>query len=345
MSYGFGGGQPQWQQQGQWAQPWQQPGQQSQPWQQPNNQFPGPKSSRGIGPIILVSLGILALIMAGLVVYALVREPDYQNEDYVPPPPGNVLPGPRISTRDAPATLTDNALYAQQMPVPVRCELPEMDLATATDAEVTAYLDELMACNMRVWDLPFRATGTYDLVRPKVNVYHERVSHPCGGGKESGPNGLYCGANQEVYFSRLLPKAHPAFAVVEKPHVIDEFMSHEFAHGIQFRIGILQSSQYLGRQVSREEALEYSRRTELQADCLSGMFIQAVTDSAGYTQEDSDNILESVRSAGDDAIRNNPNIVGDHGRSQSRVYWHQIGRTGTDIGRCNTFTAPKDYVN
>lgn len=316
----------------------------------PGGQFPGSPRGRKRSPLplILGGLAVVVLAMVGLGLYSVLGGPDYQNDDYVPPPPGDVKPFPDFRVSEAETLLTQHAIYGEQLATPIRCELsnPDMDMATATDEEVKAYIDELMACNMRVWDQPFRGTGTYELVRPVVNIYRESVTSPCGGGAKE-PNAFYCSANQQVYFSRDLDKIHPALAVINQPHVVDGIMAHEFAHGMQARLLVLQSFAYRANQSDRRAAFELQRRVELQADCFAGMYVQAVATSSEYTSEDVNNIIESMRAVGDDNLANRPDdpgIVGNHGHGASRVYWHQVGLTSTDIGACNTFVAPAEHV-
>lgn len=317
----------------------------------PSPQFPPPAPrKRRLGPVILGALAVVGLAILGLVLYSVLGGTRYENDDYVPPPPSASVPElPDVKVSDAQTLLTANPLYAQRLATPIRCELsnPNMNLETATDAEVETYIDELMACNLRVWDQPFRGTGQFEQVRPVVNIYGDSVTTPCGGGERMGPNAAYCPANQQVYFSRKIHTLHPNLAIMLRPHVIDYVMAHEYAHAIQGRTGILQSNYYRQRQGTKNQALELNRRVEVQADCYAGMYLQATQQSVGYSQQNVDDILESVRSGGDDTLRNRPDdpaVVGDHGHGASRLYWNQTGLTSTDIGRCNTFTAPAEYV-
>lgn len=316
------------------------------PW--PSGPTPTPPVKRGPARAILITLIMLAAVMLGLVLYSLFSGPDYKNDDYVPPPPGDVKPFTDVAVSEVNDILTANPLYSQEIPVPVRCDLDTIDLATASDDAVHAYIDEIIACNMRVWDPPVRDTNRFELVRPIVNVYHDTVTTPCGGGGADGPNASYCSANQQVYFSRDLASAHPNLAVINQPHVIDLIMSHEFGHAVQARTVILQASAYKGRQSGDPQIdLEQSRRVEVQADCFAGLVMQSVRESVGYTQADIDRMIAAMRGIGDDALNNrpgDPGIVGNHGHGASREYWYQVGLSGTDINRCNTFTAPADYV-
>lgn len=344
---GFGSSYPPAWQQPAWGQPQGQPAGYGMP--QPQGGFPPPQAPRPKGrlrPVLLAALAILGLAIAGFVINSM-RQPAYQNEDYTPPPPGNVKPFPEPDTDDLKAITDDNALYKQQVPVPVRCELrdPNMNIKTASDRQVKDYIDDLMACNMRVWNPPFTATGKYELVRPVVNIYSESVTSPCGGGKAMGPNAMYCAANQQVYYSRKIQDVHPALAVMAEPHVVDEVMAHEFGHAIQARTLILQANQYQQVKSSdKKTALELSRRIEVQADCFAGMYLQSVSRSMNYTDKNWQDIQTAIKNGGDDTLTGKPNVEGNHGLGDSRLYWAQIGLTNTDIGKCNTMTAPSQFV-
>lgn len=312
--------------------------------------MPAPAVRRGPAPFILGALVVLAVAMLGLVIYSVLSGPGYQHDDYVAPPPGNVKPFPDVRQDEVDSLLVANPLYAQTLPVPVRCDLtdPDMDIRTASDAQVTAYIDEIIACNMRVWDLPVRQTQRFELVRPVVNVYRDSVTTPCGGGTAQGPNASYCAANQQVYFSRSLAESHPNLAIVDQPHVVDAIMAHEFGHALQARTVVLFLSAFKGEQArDQAAALEYSRRIELQADCFTGMFVQSVRQSVGYDQADLDRIVTAMRGIGDDELAGRPGdvgVIGNHGHGASREYWYRVGTSTTDIGQCNTFTAPADFV-
>lgn len=336
----------QWPQSGpQWAPAQQGYGQQGygQPGYQPgapSGQFPtpGPRGSR-LGPIILVSLGVVGLAFLGLILYSVFSGPTYEQEDYVPPPPGNVTPLPDLEYSEYQAILENNPLYAQSVPRPVRCELsnPGISIDGATDEEIKDYIDELMACNMRVWDQPFVDTQRFSLVRPKVNIYHESVTSPCGGGRARGPNASYCAANQEVYWSRELPRRLP---LLEERVGVDIVMSHEFAHAIQARSGVIEAFAVTQAQSDRRTGFELQRRTETQADCLAGMWINSVAQSMEYTDEQVAYMISTMRATGSEE----PNEENTHGSAPNRAYWVQVGMSGGDIGRCNTFVAPSEQV-
>jgi hypothetical protein len=86
------------------------------------------------------------------------------------------------------------------------------------------------------------------------------------------------------------------------------------------------------------------RRLETQADCFSGMFLRAVSDSIGVQPSDLDGIYQIYVAIGDDTLAGKPNVVGNHGLAQSREYWGRTGLASSDVTKCNTFVVPSKYV-
>jgi predicted metalloprotease len=129
-----------------------------------------------------------------------------------------------------------------------------------------------------------------------------------------------------------------------QPFVAETVLAHEFGHAIQARTGILISESAWQQKSSDSKAAEYSRRAETQADCMGGLFIHAVEDASGMSAQDLSNLKSLSSSIGDDSLTGDPNIVGDHGLSKSRVYWFSLGLAQASVGTCNTFVAPSDKV-
>ena len=196
-----------------------------------------------------------------------------------------------------------------------------------------------MECLVRVWEPPVTNAG-FIIVRPTVTIYGEELTTKCG---QTGINAFYCTADQQVYYSKFLPQALPT--VRRNKWTADIVMAHEFGHAVQGRTGILISAFALG-QNSGDEAtgLQYSRRLETQADCFSGMFLRAVSQSIGVQQQDVDGILDIYAAIGDDELSGNPDVVGNHGLARSRKYWGTIGLGTSAVGECNTFTVPSRLV-
>lgn len=290
-----------------------------------------------LGTVVLI--GVASLAVGDLT--TVETDSAYQNEDYRVPAP-TVTP-PQIPVPEtyeqAEQWLVDNAFYSQVAPEPVRCDARPIDVGQASDSQLDGHFEELMECLVRVWQEPVEA-AQWQIYRPTVTVYGRSINTRCGNAEV---NAFYCAADQQIYYSNRLASAVP---VVERERwAADVVMAHEFGHALQGRTGILIASRALGQQSDSESAdLELSRRTEVQADCLSGMFMRSAAAALGVQQADAAGILETFNAVGDDVLSGNPRIVGNHGLGQSREYWGEIGFGTGDVGACNSFVAAERLV-
>jgi predicted metalloprotease len=293
-----------------------------------------------LGVVIIVTL----IAVAGMVITGLNSEAPnvaYQNDGYqVPPPDRNPPPIPVPQTYgQAEQWITKSTFYSQTTPVPVRCDSRPINVSTASDAQLKSHFEGLMECLVRVWEPPVINAG-FIIVRPTVTIYGEELTTKCG---KSGVNAFYCSADQQVYYSNLLPQALPT--VRRNEWTADIVMAHEFGHALQGRTGILISAAALGQDAGdKGTELQYTRRLETQADCFSGMFMRSVSQSMGVEQQDLEGILQIYVAIGDDNLSGDPNIVGNHGLGRSREYWGNTGLSTSDVGKCNTFVVPAKYV-
>jgi predicted metalloprotease len=254
-----------------------------------------------------------------------VPEPDTQ-------PPE--LPQPK-TYGEAETWLTENPVYQQSAPVPTNCTVPEIDITTASVGALTTHLNDLTACLWRVWSGPLEAAG-YQLPRPPVTVYTEPITTGCG--TQDEVNAVYCAADQRIYYARPLWKIFPPNQQKAR-FVVESVLAHEFGHTIQARTGILISSIAFEQKASKADAKVFSRRLEVQADCFSGMFTEAVGPSSGLSGGDLTNLRDVFYNLGDDVLSKQANIQGDHGLGRSRKAWFTTGQENTLRGTCNTYTA------
>jgi len=269
--------------------------------------------------------------LPGLYVDALYAMPE--TIDGVPP-----LPVPD-TYEQARQYVVNNPFYRQTAPDPVKCDAQPINVATADDVQLKSHFESLMGCVLRVWEPPVTAAG-FQIVRPTVTIYGKEITTKCG---KSEVNAFYCSADQQVYFSSLLPDY--VTIVKRNKWAADVVMAHEFGHALQARTGILVSAHALGQNSgSKSTELEVSRRLETQADCFAGLYTNAVSQSLGIQQSDRQGIAATFVAVGDDTISGNPNIVGNHGLASSRQYWGETGLSTTAVGKCNTFAANRSQV-
>ena len=310
---------------------------------------PAPRRRNPFAALLRTGITVGLLMLAGTVVSNLAAgsgsdsgsDTAYQNDQYQVPPPDDTPPAlPQPETySEAEQLLTDNPIYDQTTPAPVRCEARPVDVGSARDRALQTHFTELMECLVRVWQPPVEA-ARWQLVRPTVTIYGREITTRCG---KSEVNAFYCGADQQIYYSNRLDEAVPV--VARERWAADVVMAHEFAHALQARTAILISSSALGQQSEdKSTELAFSRRLETQADCFSGMSLRSISEALQIESSDIRGILDVYNAVGDDTLSGDRNIVGNHGLGRSREYWGETGLNTGDVGACNTFTAESDLV-
>ncbi len=169
--------------------------------------MPAPRRRNPLGLVLLAVILVTLAALGGLVISGLTSEPSnvaYQNDDYqVPPPDTSPPPIPIPETYEqAEQWITHSTFYNQTAPAPVRCNSQPINVSTASDAQLKAHFEGLMECLVRVWEPPVTNAG-FIIVRPTVTIYGEELTTKCG---KSGVNAFYCTADQQVYYSNLLPR-------------------------------------------------------------------------------------------------------------------------------------------
>jgi hypothetical protein len=298
-------------------------------------------------PLMSLLLGLIALTVIALVGLALANltandsNVAYQNEDYQVPPPDRSPPPIPVPTTytEAEQWLTESRFYQQSVPVPVRCTSQPIDVASASDDQLASHFNGLMECLVRVWEPPV-AAGGFTIVRPSVTIYGDQITTRCG---TSEVNAFYCSADQQVYFSNLLPRAVPI--VRTDKWAADVVMAHEFGHALQGRTGLLVSAHAFAQNAdTKAQSNQILRRLETQADCFSGMFMRSVSRSLGVQQSDLAGIEDTYVAVGDDTLTGDTAVDGNHGLATTRRYWGTTGLGSSEVGACNTFTAPARLV-
>ena len=301
-----------------------------------------PARKRNVGTVLLLLLVAAIVVGVAVPVVTALTSAGYANSTYVPPLPDTNPPSlPKVSTATTTETVTASPLYAQSVPNPTKCTVTVIDLSAASDSELQSHMSDVVACLMRVWDTTVAKAG-FEMPRPPVVVYSSPLSTACG--KLPTMNAAYCGSDQKIYYATDLPQAIPS-GLRSSRFIVEVIVAHEFGHAVQARTGILTAAHSLSDTASSQaDANEWSRRTELQADCFAGLFIRSVSKSAGISQQDLDNIAALMVSFGDDSLSKNSSVDGGHGLGVDRKYWMQLGLASTTVAACNTFTAPTDEV-
>jgi len=307
--------------------------------------FPPPKRQN---PLLAILAGAVFIV---IVAFFLITVSNYLNDGgggggghqvtNVPAPDFDPPELPAPDTYDQAETwLTDNAIYDESVPVPTDCTVPYLNTKTATPEELEAHLNELTKCLWGVWIDPMTAAG-FELPRPPVTVYSSSVTTACGDA-ESG-NAFYCAADQHIYYATDLYKVMPG-QLQTQPFVSEVVMAHEFGHAIQARTGILISEKALEQNVANATAKDLSRRTEVHADCMAGLFTNAVSNASSLSGPDHGLGPPAFDNIGDDILTGDPDYEGDHGSGKNRQAWFVKGLGTAQIGVCNSYTAASKTV-
>jgi uncharacterized protein len=192
-----------------------------------------------------------------------------------------------------------------------------------------------------LWAGVFRDAGeTY--TPTKLVLFTGGTRSGCGpASSATGP--FYCPADQKVYldldFFKELRNRLGAKGDFAEAYVV----AHEVGHHVQQQSGIEAQVRQLEEQ-SPDRQNELSVKTELQADCLAGVWAQSAYKQGELDPGDIDEGLQAASAVGDDRIQAsagqavNPETW-THGSAEQRSGWFNKGYTSGDPGACDTFAA------
>ena len=164
------------------------------------------------------------------------------------------------------------------------------------------FVSVVLADTEDVWTQVFRAGGkTYD--EPKLVLYSDRVNSACGlASSATGP--FYCPEDQKVYldlsFFQQLTDRFNAPGEFAQAYVI----AHEIGHHVQNELAVLPRVAAERERSDKLRSNALSVRTELQADCLAGVWANHA-DRARHIieQGDVEAALNAASAVGDDRMQ------------------------------------------
>lgn len=193
------------------------------------------------------------------------------------------------------------------------------------------FVGVVLADTEDVWNQIFQREGrTYQ--EPKLVLFSGQVNSACGFASSAvGP--FYCPRNQQVYldldFFSQLSQGLGARGDFAQAYVV----AHEVGHHVQNLLGWMNPS----RRSSNSESVQ----TELQADCLAGVWAK-VTDQQKQVLEQGDiqEALTAAAAVGDDRLqeRSQGYVVPDsftHGTAEQRASAFSRGYGGGSLGSCD----------
>jgi predicted metalloprotease len=232
------------------------------------------------------------------------------------------LEGQQISTGPGNAELRQNCQTGQ-------------DANERQDCRIVADINSIQA----YWTKAFTdAGGQY---QPATTVFFtDQVQTGCGlASSQVGP--FYCPQDKHVYIDLgFFDELQSRFGAEGGPFAEAYVLAHEYGHHVQDLQGTLARAQ----EGSGPEG--GSVRTELQADCLAGVWANHAVEGGlitELTQADINSGIDAAGAVGDDRIQEKAQGRVDpeswtHGSSEQRRRWFSKGYETGQASQCDTFT-------
>ena len=199
------------------------------------------------------------------------------------------------------------------------------------------------------WSEEFKARGqTY--TGPKIVLFRNATNGGRCGMAQSAMGPFYCPPDRKIFldtgFFREVETRFRGCSGGACKFTAAYIIAHEAGHHIQNLLGIIPRVTQQQQAVGKTEANALQVRVELQADCLSGIWVNREAKKRPNFLEagDIDAALTTASAIGDDTLQRQATgrVVPDsftHGTSAQRVRWFKTGLDGGEVRRCDTFSA------
>jgi uncharacterized protein len=200
------------------------------------------------------------------------------------------------------------------------------------------------------WSEIFQANGQ-NYTGPRVVLFRNVTNGGRCGMAQSAMGPFYCPPDKQIFldtnfFREVETRFHGCSGNACK-FTAAYIIAHEAGHHIQNLLGILPRVTRLQQQAdNRAEANALQVRVELQADCLSGVWVNREAKKRPDFLEagDIDAALTTASAIGDDTLQRQATgrVVPDsftHGSAAQRKRWFMTGYQQGTVQACNTFGA------
>ncbi|MGV9306825.1 neutral zinc metallopeptidase [Nonomuraea sp. NPDC004354] len=207
------------------------------------------------------------------------------------------------------------------------------EIQRGSTAAYKHFLQAFTNCLNRAWASEFKQ-ARLPFAKPRLRIITSKRNTACGRWL-TGASGVYCSADRTMYM--LITKTelrNPS------PVGIGRLMAHEYGHHVQQIAGIMPWYAQASWRASKSAKLAYSRRLELQAECMSAVFMKSVKDTLPVDEAYYQQIIDWFGEKGASIWPQN-----DHGSSANQARWMQRGWDYGAPAACNTWTSPARYVS
>jgi uncharacterized protein len=247
--------------------------------------------------------------------------------------------GSRLRSGSRAAALS-GPLYRSGALSQVPCRLPR--IAEHDEASMRRFLDTLSDCLDQAWGRQFTKAGVAGFTAPQRVFWSLPGSSPCGSYPAPGASAFYCPVNDTMYVGLSNVVDTAGGEPVSHYAVYARVIAHEYGHHVQEDAGILEYGHEVMASGGAGQRAETSRRIELQAQCLAGVFLSAERHTLPMTRAQYEEMVADNRARGDDESRPD---VRDHGSGRHYAGWVVRGYRDGVLSACDTWTVPAADVS